>query len=74
MEVAGLPPQQSGTVGTDRSKFGPATKSDYGDNWAMVPISTVKEIYVDREPSVRIRDTEVKMTRSGILHAAHAHL
>ncbi|KAI9646744.1 hypothetical protein NHQ30_004742 [Ciborinia camelliae] len=57
MEDAGLPPQQSGVVGTDKPHFGPATRTDYGDNWAMVPISTVKEIYVDPEPTDRIRDT-----------------
>lgn len=57
MEDAGLPPQQSGVVGTERPYFGPATRNDYGDNWAMIPISSVKEIYVDPEPTDRIRDT-----------------
>ncbi|QSZ35447.1 hypothetical protein DSL72_008317 [Monilinia vaccinii-corymbosi] len=56
MADAGLPPQQSGVVESDKPFFGPATRTDYGDNWAMVPISTVKEIYVDPEPTDRIRD------------------
>ncbi|APA07778.1 hypothetical protein sscle_03g025480 [Sclerotinia sclerotiorum 1980 UF-70] len=56
MADSSLPPQQSGVVGTDKPYFGPAMRTDYGDNWAMVPISTVKEIYVDPEPTDRIRD------------------
>ncbi|KAB8300325.1 hypothetical protein EYC80_000514 [Monilinia laxa] len=57
MADAGLPPQQSGVIDSEKPFFGPATRADYGDNWAMVPISTVKEIYVDPEPTDRIRDT-----------------
>ncbi|ESZ94978.1 hypothetical protein SBOR_4598 [Sclerotinia borealis F-4128] len=57
MADAGLPPQQSGVVGTDKPYFGPATRVEYGEDWAMVPISTVKEIYVDPEPTDRIRDS-----------------
>ncbi|KAA8572431.1 hypothetical protein EYC84_003051 [Monilinia fructicola] len=49
MADAGLPPQQSGVIDSEKPFFGPATRADYGDNWAMVPISTVKEIYVDPE-------------------------
>ncbi|KAF7904529.1 hypothetical protein EAF00_001863 [Botryotinia globosa] len=55
MADSSLPPQESGIVGTDKPYFGPATRSDYGDNWAMVPISTVKEIYEDPEPRDRMR-------------------
>lgn len=58
MEDSGLPPQQSGVLDQEVNPyFGPATRDDYGDNWAMVPISTVKEIYDDPEPTDRIRDT-----------------
>ncbi|KAK6611108.1 ubiquitin interaction domain-containing protein [Botrytis cinerea] len=60
MADSSLPPQESGVVGTDQPYFGPATRSDYGDNWAMVPISTVKEIYQDPEPWDRLRIWEDK--------------
>ncbi|KAM0144586.1 hypothetical protein ACHAP3_000616 [Botrytis cinerea] len=60
MADSSLPPQESGVVGTDQPYFGPATRSDYGDNWAMVPISTVKEIYEDPEPWDRLRIWEDK--------------
>ncbi|PQE16696.1 ubiquitin interaction domain-containing protein [Rutstroemia sp. NJR-2017a BBW] len=57
MADAGLPPQQTGVIGTDQVHFGPATRTEYEHGrWDLVPISSVQEILLDPEPADRQRD------------------
>lgn len=58
---AGLPPQESGVIGTDQVYFGPATRTQYEEGkWDMVPIgkSSVQEILFDPEPTERKREID----------------
>lgn len=59
---AGLAPQESGVISTDRIAFGPATRSQYEEKeWGMVTIgkSSAQEILLDPEPAARKRDFNV---------------
>jgi len=58
----GLPPQDSGIIGTDQVHFGPATRSEYEQGkWDMVPVSksSAQEIMVDPDPAERKRGPNV---------------
>jgi hypothetical protein len=58
----GLPPQETGIIGTNQVYFGPATRPEYEQGkWEMVHMSksSAQEIMLDPDPAERRRDLDV---------------
>lgn len=58
----GLPPQESGVMGTNEVYFGPANRSQYEQGkWDLVPMggASAQEILLDPDPAERKREVDV---------------